>query len=392
VAVLQAGMGSLPHLICYAIKANSNHALLQLLQRAGCGFDAVSGGELLRALKVGAAPERVIVSGVGKEAWEIAAALQARVRYLCVESAEELRLVNCVAQAAGLRAAVCLRINPEVDAKTHPYISTGLKENKFGVPMAQAHDLVAEAMRLPQVDLVGISCHIGSQITALAPFVEAAGKVAAFCQARRAEGVPLTHIGIGGGLGVVYQDESPPDPAAYGAALAPILAPLGLQIVLEPGRVLVGNAGVLLTRVVRCKQGADRTFVVVDAGMNDLLRPALYGAQHRLEPVQLRAGALQPVEVVGPVCESADTFARACMLPPLQPGDALVLRTCGAYGAAMASTYNSRRRAAEVLCHGEHSQLIRQRDGWADLFAGERSLDGAPLSDTLPEAFVGTCS
>ncbi len=387
VKVLQQGVGSLRHVICYAIKANGNQALLELLRRTGCGFDAVSGGELARALKAGAEPQQIIVSGVGKSTWEIEAALRTQVLYICVESEAELLAVARVAAAMAVRARISVRINPDVDAQTHPYISTGLKENKFGVPYEDAAALFDLGMRLPAVEMVGVCSHIGSQITSLSPFVDAARKMAQFCALLRHNGVPLQHVGIGGGLGVVYHAEAPPDPAAYGAALAPILAPLDLQVVFEPGRVLVANAGGLLPRVVRNKQGSDRRFVIVDAGMNDLLRPALYGATHRVEPVMHHAGAYTPADVVGPVCESADTFAHACSLPPLEEGAALVLRTAGAYGAAMASPYNGRRRAAEVLCDGATTTLIRQRDTIADLWRHEHHLDGSPVDDNLVGPF-----
>ena len=383
VRVLQQGLGQLDHLLCYAVKANGNLAILSLLNELGCGFDAVSQGELTRVLKVGASCSKVIVSGVGKTDAEIAAALRAGVLYICVESREELHAVGRIAQGMQVRAPVAVRVNPDVDAKTHPYISTGLKENKFGVPISQASGIYAEGLSL-NLDMIGVSCHIGSQITSVAPFVDAAKRLVALCEQLKNQGVKLQHVGIGGGLGVVYHDETPPDPAAYGAAITEILQPLGLKVVFEPGRVIVGNAGILLTRVVRCKQGADRRFVLVDAGMNDLLRPALYDAYHTIEPVHEATGEPVPVDVVGPVCESADTFARQRLLPPLQAGDLLAIRTAGAYGFTMTSTYNGRPRPAEVLCDGSHSGLIRQRETFADLWHGERWLDGSPVDDSLP--------
>ena len=269
---------------------------------------------------------------------------------------------------------MCLRVNPDVDAKTHPYISTGMKENKFGVPMEQAAELYAWAKQVPSLHMSGVTCHIGSQITTLAPFVDAAERLAALAKQLMAQGVALEHVGVGGGLGVPYHHETPPDPATYGAALAKVLGPLNLRVVFEPGRVIVGNAGVLLTRVVRCKRGADRDFVLLDAGMNDLMRPALYSAYHEIEVVHDAQGEPSPVDVVGPVCESADTFARQRHLPPLKAGDLVALRTAGAYGSVMTSNYNGRCRPAEVLCSDHSVQLIRARETFPDLWRGECQL------------------
>ena len=383
VDVLRRGIGSLPHLLCYAVKACSNIAILETLHGLGCGFDAVSVGELWRVRRAGGDMRRTIVSGVGKTDDEIAAALKAQVLYVCVESSEELDAVAHIAAQTGVRAPVSVRVNPDVDAKTHPYISTGLKQNKFGVPIGTAMALYERGRRHASLEMVGVTCHIGSQITTLAPFIDAATRLAALAAQLKAANLPLRHVGMGGGLGVPYHDETPPDPATYGQALGNILAPLGLEVILEPGRVIVGNAAVLLSRVVRVKQGAERTFVLLDAGMNDLLRPALYDAFHDIEPVVADADApLLPVDVVGPVCESADTFAKQRPLQPLQPGDLVALRTAGAYGMVMASTYNGRPRPAEVLCQGASAQLIRQRDSIVDLWRGERRCDGSPVDDS----------
>jgi diaminopimelate decarboxylase len=384
VDVLGRGLHALDHLICYAVKANGNLALLQLLEGLGCGFDAVSVGELARVLKVGADPARVIVSGVGKRDDEIAAALEAGVAYICVESAEELAACAAVAETLDCTAPVSVRVNPDVDPKTHPYISTGLKENKFGVALGEARLLYQEGLRHPRLNMVGVTCHIGSQITSLAPFEDAAHIMRELAQDLRSLGVPLRYLGMGGGLGVPYVDEAPPSPERYGEALATILGPLGLTLVFEPGRVIMGNAGVLLSRVVRTKRGADRSFVVLDAGMNDLIRPALYAAHHRIEPVGAAGEPTATVDVVGPVCESADTFAKGAVLPALAPGDLVALRTAGAYGFAMASTYNGRPLPAEVLVDGEQAWLIRERGGLADLWRGERGLDGKAVGRDLP--------
>lgn len=381
VEVLRRGLGELPHRICYAVKANGNLALLQVLHRLGCNFDAVSGGELLRVGRAGAPASGTIFSGVGKSDQEIRLALQLGVLYLSVESEAELVAIGEVAREMNVVAPVSLRINPDVDAKTHPYISTGMAENKFGVPTEAVPALVRLAVAHPHLELCGLSCHIGSQITELSPFRDAARRLATQVGGVQATGVTLRHVGMGGGLGIPYNDESPPDPAAYGAALGEVLAPLQREIVLEPGRVLVGNAGVLLTRVVRCKQHGPRAFVLVDAGMNDLMRPALYQAHHRIVPVaQPAPGASDVVvDVVGPVCESADTFGRAIALPQLRPGDLLAIRSAGAYGSVMASNYNGRPRPAEVLCDGARVQLVGRREAPEELWRLEADLlaDGA---------------
>lgn len=384
VKVLQAGMGGLPHHICYAVKANGNLALLQLMRELGVGFDAVSVGELARVLKAGGPPSQTIVSGVGKRDDEIAAALRCGVLYLCVESEAELERTADIASELGVRAPVSIRVNPDVDPKTHPYIATGLTKNKFGVPWARAKALYAKHQHTPSLELLGVTCHIGSQITELAPFEDAARRMAALAEELLALGLPLRYLGMGGGLGVPYGHETPPAPDRYGAALAGILGHLGLTLVLEPGRVIVGNAGVLLTQVVRTKTGGDRAFVLVDAGMNDLLRPALYQAHHQIVPVHGGGAAALPVDMVGPVCESADTFASDVELPPLQPGDLVALRTAGAYGFVMASNYNGRPRPAEVMVDGSRAVLIRQRETLADLWRGEHDLSGAPISAELP--------
>ncbi len=384
VHVLQEALGQLPHHLCYAVKANANTAILEVLASLGCSFDAVSLGELARVLAIGVPAARTIMSGVGKRDDEIEAALLAGVLYVAVESADELAAVARIGARLGLQAPVALRVNPDVDAKTHPYIATGMAKNKFGVPMALAQDLYGEALASPHLLPCGVTCHIGSQITELEPFCDAAQRMARLTESLTAMGVPLRFVGIGGGLGIPYMDETPPSPATYGAALADILGPTGLTLVLEPGRVIVGNAGILLTRVVRKKQGAERAFVLVDAGMNDLLRPALYHACHQIVAVAPQPGPLTVADVVGPVCESADTFANAATLPPVAEGDLLAIRSAGAYGFVMSSSYNGRPRAAEVLVDGERALLVRQREQLTDLWRGEYRLDGSPATTTLP--------
>lgn len=385
VSVMRDAMGSLPHLICYAVKANANLALLEVLARAGCGFDAVSVGELARVWKATGDLANTIVSGVGKRDDEIDAALRANARYLCIESEDELAAIERIAALRKVRARVTVRVNPDVDAKTHPHISTGLRENKFGVPSDRARALYAVGNASPHLEMVGLSCHIGSQIIAMEPFLDAAKLVAELARELIADRTPLTHIGMGGGLGIPYGDETPPPPADYGAALRKILTPLGLTLVLEPGRVIVGNAGVLLTRVLRIKRHGEKLFAIVDAGMNDLLRPALYSATHEIVPVEANAGGeTEEYEVVGPVCESADTFARGKRLPRLEEGSLLALRSAGAYGFVMSSTYNGRPKVAEVLCSQGQDLLIRERESLSDLWRGEISLNGVPFDSALP--------
>lgn len=384
VRVLREAMAGLDHIIAYAVKANGNLALLELLVQNGCGLDAVSVGELARALKVGAEPQRIIVSGVGKRDDEIEAALRAGVLYISVESMGELTAVANIAKRIGIKARVSVRVNPEVDAATHPYISTGLRENKFGVPYATARTLYARGMQSPELEMVGVTCHIGSQITTIAPFIDASQKVAELARELIGTGVPLRYIGVGGGLGIPYGDETPPSPAEYGAALAKELGPLKLTVVLEPGRVIIGNAGILLTRVVRVKEGADRLFVIVDAGMNDLIRPALYSAKHRIDVIEKRQGRTDAVTVVGPVCESADTFARDLTMQRVMPGDLLALRSAGAYGFVMSSTYNGRPKPAEVMVEGAKVHVVRARETIAQLWQGETSLSGQAFDATNP--------
>ena len=384
VRVLKEGLGTLPHLICYAVKANANLALLELMRELGCGFDAVSVGELARVLKIGTDPATVMVSGVGKRSDEIQAAIQVGALTLCVESASELDTVAQIAQALGKTAPVALRVNPDVDAQTHPYIATGMAQNKFGVPWEEAQALIQHAAHTPSLKLTGITCHIGSQVTDVAPFEDAARRMADLARGVRDAGIQLEHLGMGGGLGIPYGVEQPPSPDYYGQALARILQPLGLPVLFEPGRVIVGNAGVLLTRVVRRKKGAQNDFVLVDAGMNDLIRPALYSAQHTLEPVSAAQEMDAPVTVVGPVCESADTFGRDVRLPKLVEGDLLAIRSAGAYGFVMSNSYNGRPRPPEVLCAGDTMTLIRERERLSDLWRGERLLDGSEVDAALP--------
>jgi diaminopimelate decarboxylase len=372
--VLHRSLAGVPHLVCYAVKANSNLAVLSLFARLGSGFDIVSGGELYRVLKAGGDPRKVVFSGVGKRDDELAFALEAGVRVVDVESAPELARVSIVARRMGRRAPIALRVNPDVDPKTHPYISTGLRESKFGVTVDEARRLYPIAAEDPALEVKGIACHIGSQITTLRPFVDAVGRVLALARDLEKQGIALRHVDVGGGLGIPYgEGDAPPHPDAYGAAIKKALARFPGEVILEPGRVLVGNAGVLLTRVLYVKRSGRKTFVVVDAAMNDLVRPSFYDAHHEVEPVGApRAGAREIVcDVVGPICESSDFLARRRRMPEPRPGDLLAVRSAGAYGFAMSSNYNARPRAAEVLVDGRRAVLARRRETYADLVRGE---------------------
>jgi len=364
------------HLVCYAMKANSNLAVLQTFAEAGCGFDIVSGGELARVLAAGGDPARVVFSGVGKTRAEMRQALRAGVRCFNVESVDELDHLNGEALALGRRAQVSLRVNPDVDAGTHPYISTGLKDNKFGIAHEQALDAYRHAASLPGLQVVGIDCHIGSQITQLEPFLDALDRVLDLVEAVEAAGIPIHHVDVGGGLGITYTDEQPPPADDLVAQLLRRLDERGhghRELLFEPGRSLVGNAGVLLTEVMVLKLGASRNFCIVDAAMNDLMRPAMYEAWMAIEPCVQREGAAPRWDVVGPVCESGDWLGRDRRLA-VAAGDVLAVLSAGAYGMSMASNYNTRPRAAEVMLDGERAHLIREREDVRSLFAGERLL------------------
>ena len=365
--------GERPHLVCYSVKANSNLALLNLFARLGSGFDIVSGGELARVLAAGGEARKVVFSGVGKTTEEIRQALEADIFCFNIESQAELWRVSQVASAANATAAVSLRVNPDVDPKTHPYISTGLKQNKFGVPFRDALALYREAARLPGIRVCGIDCHIGSEITVMSPFLDALSRLLELVDRLAAQGIAIHHLDLGGGLGIRYRDEEPPSPREYVATLLKGLEGYPQQILLEPGRALVGNAGALLTRVEYLKHGEERNFAVVDAAMNDLLRPALYQAWHDIRPVRPRASGARRYEVVGPVCESADFLGHDRELA-LAEGDLLAIMSTGAYGMSMSSNYNTRPRVPEVIVDGSQLYLVRNRESLAQLFALERIL------------------
>lgn len=362
------------HLVCYAMKANSTLAVLQTFAEAGCGFDIVSGGELERVLAVGVDASRVVFSGVGKTRDEMRRALQAGVRCFNVESEAELEVLSEVALSVGKRAPVSLRVNPDVDAGTHPYISTGLKDNKFGVAHERALATYRRAARLPGLQVTGIDCHIGSQITEVSPYLDALDRLLDLVEAIEAAGIPLHHIDIGGGLGISYRGETPPPAGELVRQVLQRLDERGhgqRELLLEPGRSLVGNAGVLLMQALYLKPGEHKNFCIVDAAMNDLVRPAMYEAWMDIVACEQRDGPVQVVDVVGPVCESGDWLGRERALA-VQPGDVLAVLSAGAYGMTMASNYNTRPRAAEVMVDGDQAWLVRERERVSDLFKGER--------------------
>lgn len=379
--VMTEALAGADSLVCYAVKANGNLAVLQLLASLGSGFDIVSVGELRRVLLAGGDPAKIVFSGVGKRDDEIAAALQCRrtdgetgILCLNVESAEELARIERVAAGLGVRAPISIRVNPDVDAKTHKYIATGLQTSKFGVAMDQAPELYRFAAQSAHLRVVGVDSHIGSQILELAPLVEAVEKVLALVLRLREQGIAIEHLDIGGGLGIAYRDEKPAAPQELGAVVTAMARAHGLRLLCEPGRVIAGNAGVLLSRVLGQKDNGDKHFVIVDAGMNDLLRPALYDAWHTIQPVLTAGRPERKVDVVGPVCESGDFLAQDRMLEDVAAGDLLAVMGAGAYGMSMASTYNSRPRAAEVLVDGAHFHVVREREAEADLWRGEHLL------------------
>jgi diaminopimelate decarboxylase len=360
------------HLICFAVKSNPNLAILNLFARLGAGFDIVSGGELQRVLAAGGSANKVVFSGVGKSEAEMRLALSAGILCFNVESEAELVRLNEVAGSMGKVAPISFRVNPNVDAKTHPYISTGLKQSKFGVAYTDALALYRKASAMAHLRVTGMDCHIGSQLTEVSPFIAATEKVLALVDTLAAEGIRLEHLDLGGGLGIRYNDETPPSIAEYARALLGALQGRAEKLIVEPGRVLVGNAGVLLAKVEYLKPGEEKHFAIVDAAMNDLMRPALYDAYHGVQPILRRSAAAKEYEVVGPVCESGDFLAHARKLA-IEQGDFLVLMSAGAYGMSMSSNYNTRPRAAEIMVDGAAIHLIRERETVQQLFAGEKT-------------------
>ncbi|WP_026379965.1 diaminopimelate decarboxylase [Afifella pfennigii] len=372
--VFEEAFAAFDHLICYALKANSNQAVIATLARLGAGADVVSEGELRRALAAGVPAERIMFSGVGKTARELAFALEAGIFCFNVESESELKLLSDLASEAGRTAPVSLRINPDVDAGTHHKISTGLKENKFGVPAARAREIYAEAAGLPGLKVVGIDMHIGSQITDLEPFDAAFERLADLVRQLRRDGHSIDHIDLGGGLGIPYHEDraAPPLPKSYAETVRRHMSGLDAKIVFEPGRLIAGNAGILLTEVLYVKEGEDKNFVIVDAAMNDLIRPTLYDAFHRIAPVRESQAERITCDVVGPVCETGDFLAKEITLPRPQPGDLLAVFSAGAYGAVLAGTYNTRRLVPEVLVRGGEYALVRARESYEELIGRDR--------------------
>ena len=360
-----------PHLVCYAMKAASNQAILKTLAEAGAGMDVVSGGEYARAKAAGVPGERIVFSGVGKTREEIRTALEGGIRQFNIESEPEMRAISEVASELGVVAPVTVRVNPDVDAKTHAKIATGKSENKFGIPIARAREVYAEAAALPGLKVVGIDVHIGSQLTELEPFAMAYRKVAELTEALRGDGHEITRLDLGGGLGIPYtrSNEAPPLPVEYGAMIERELGHLGCEIEIEPGRLIAGNAGILVSEVIYLKEGEGRNFLILDAAMNDLIRPAMYEAHHDIVPVNEPEAGLEqsPFDIVGPVCESGDTFAKGRMMPALGAGDLVAFRSAGAYGAVMSSEYNTRALIPEVLVKGDQFAVIRRRPSFEEI-------------------------
>jgi diaminopimelate decarboxylase len=365
---------NIPHLIAFAMKANSNLAILRLMAKEGTGVDIVSGGELFRALKAGVPASKIVFAGVGKNADEIRDALRAGILMFNVESSAEMHAINDVAASVGKIAPVALRINPDIDPKTHPYISTGLKKSKFGIAADRALEEFRVASTLQHIHVVGVHAHIGSQLTDVTPFVESLKKVLTLVNTLKGRGIEIRYLNIGGGLGITYSDEKPPLPHELADAISPLVQGLNLTLVMEPGRVIVGNAGILVTKALYDKIGESKRFVIVDAAMNDLIRPSLYSAYHDIRPVSeaLLHRPKHLVDVVGPVCESGDFLAKDRSLPEVKPGDLLAVMSAGAYGFVMASNYNSRPRVPEVLVRDSEVHVIRERESYDDLVRGER--------------------
>ncbi len=364
------------HIVCFSVKANSNLALLRAFAKEGSGFDIVSGGELFRALKVGADPKKIVFSGVGKKKEEIEYALNSGILMFNVESEQELLALNDIASGIGKRAPISLRVNPDVDPQTHPYISTGMKKAKFGVDIKKSLDTYRKAISLKHVEVVGVDCHIGSQLTSITPFVDALAKVREYLDRvlageMKKEGAQIRYLDLGGGLGIHYHDETPPLPDEYAKAIIEGLEGLDVTLILEPGRVIVGNAGILLTEVQYIKETETKKFVIVDGGMNDLIRPALYGSYQAIEPVAENKGQKIVADIVGPICESGDFFAKDREIARPERGDLLAVMSAGAYGFTMASNYNSHPKPPEVLVDGDRYDVVRKRESFEDLINGE---------------------
>jgi diaminopimelate decarboxylase len=369
---MDEAFSTFPHLVCFAVKANSNIAILRILAREGSGMDVVSGGELFRAVRAGADPKKIVFAGVGKTAEEMEYALGLGILMFNVESDQELETLQEVACKLGTKAPVALRVNPDVDPKTHPYISTGLRKSKFGIAIKDAVREYETASGLSCIQVIGVHCHIGSQITQVTPFVDALSKVLDLVDELNGLGMEISYVDMGGGLGIQYKDETPPPPKELAEAIESLLSDKGITLILEPGRVIAGNAGILLTKVLYIKKGEEKNFVVVDAAMNDLARPSLYGSYHAIWPVEEKPSRGMVADVVGPICESGDFLAQDRELPVLDRGDLLAVMSAGAYGFAMSSNYNSRPRVAEVMVKGDEYWVVRERETYEDLVRGER--------------------
>lgn len=370
-SVFDNAFKDLAHLTCFSVKSNSNLAILKLLALQGGGADIVSAGELFRALRAGVPPEKIVFSGVGKTPQDIEQALQSDILMFNVESEQELQTLDRIARDTGKRAPIAIRINPDIAPKTHPYIVTGFGETKFGIPIDDSPAVYELAQRLDNIDVKGISCHIGSQLTEIEPFLDAMNTLRALMKGLEKKEIVVSYLNIGGGLGITYDDESPPHPSEYAAALKKTMGANNITLILEPGRVIIGNAGILIARVLYTKSTPHKRFVVVDAGMNDLIRPALYNSFHAVQPVQITSPEKVKGDLVGPVCETGDFFARDREMPSFQPGDLVAVMSAGAYGFSMASNYNARPRPAEVMVRGSLFSVIRSRETYDDLVRGE---------------------
>ncbi|MBW1975116.1 MAG: diaminopimelate decarboxylase [Deltaproteobacteria bacterium] len=371
--VFDGSFDAVPHIICFAVKANSNIGVLHVLGKLGAGADIVSGGELYRARKAGIPADRIVYSGVGKTIEEIDYALGEGILMFNIESSQELKVINERAGALGTKAPIAIRVNPDVDPRTHPYISTGMKKNKFGIDVDLALEEYRRAMELEHVEIVGVDCHIGSQLTELPPFVDALRRLKVLIERLHDIGISIRYLDLGGGLGIPYSDEKPPHPSEYAEALLHELKGVPYTLIFEPGRVIAGNAGILLTRILYIKETPLKKFLIVDAAMNDLIRPSLYGAYHHIQPVEIDGSRGEEiVDIVGPICETSDFLARDRKLQKCNSGEYLAVMSAGAYGFTMSSNYNSRPRAAEVLVKGDKYEVVRQRESWEDLVRLER--------------------
>lgn len=370
--VFEEAFADVNHIICFSVKSNSNLAVLRLMAEMGAGADIVSGGELYRTLEAGIDPDRTVFSGVGKREDEIRFALESGILMFNVESAGELEAINRTAGAMNKKAPVSLRVNPDVDPKTHPYISTGMKKNKFGIPVPEALQLYRKAAAMDYVDVMGVDCHIGSQLTSTEPFGEAVAKLMELINVLEAEGIRISYLDVGGGLGIVYDKESPPLPSSYAETIMKAAGNSDRTLIFEPGRVIVGNAGILVTKVLYSKKGSSKNFIIVDAAMNDLIRPSLYDVYQEVRAVTRSDGEKIVADIVGPICESTDFLARDHLIPMVEPGALLAVMSAGAYGFPMSSQYNSRPRCAEVMVRDHSYQVIRDRETYEDLVRGER--------------------